>query len=185
MFSYKTQSIKFKLYVLNTPSGFENYVKRSLLARIQQYSLESYFGNIIIPLDDNKKLKSKRNTSKMKICFPGYIIIEAYLTKRTWLLIKQTPKVLGFVGNNQYPTPINNNDINNIKTLMATLVKTQKIFPYEIGDYVKIKKGPFMNLGGIIEYIDIEKRKVKIMISMFGRLAPIEVDILFIYRIEK
>lgn len=182
MFSYKNSSIKLKLYVVNTYSGLEGYVKKHLLERISKFSLEQYFGDVIVPLEMSAKLNIDK--AKFKICFPGYIIVEAHLNQQTWLLIKQTPKVIGFIGNSINPIPLSINETKNIRNLMINPNFSNKNCPYKIGDCIKIKKGPFMNLVGIIEKINLEKQKVKIMVSIFGRLTPVEVDFLYINRIN-
>lgn len=174
--------VNFKLYVISTYSGLEHHVRNNLLERIKSESLEHLFGKIIIPVKKTVTARNGINLVKVQRCFPGYILIELYLNEKTWLLIKKTPKVVGFVGNPLSPPSLNIKETKYINDIIESNVFLNKSV-YKIGEHVRIKKGPFMNVRGVIEKINIKREKIKLMVSLFGRLTPIELDFSYIDKI--
>jgi transcriptional antiterminator NusG len=180
----KNISKNLQWYVINTYSGSENHVKKNLVKRIKKNSLENYFGEILIPVETIENIKNGTRTIKTRKCYPGYILIELFLNEKTWLLIKYTPKVIGFVGNSKKPLSLNEKDVKNLyNTINKSKIPKKKLL-YKLGTYVRINNGPFMNLGGTIETVNLEREKIKIRINIFGRLTPVELDFSHIDKIN-
>lgn len=180
----KNISKNLRWYVINTYSGSENRVRKNLVERIRKNSLEPYFGEILIPVETIENIKDGTRTIKTKKCYPGYILIELFLNEKTWLLIKYTPKVIGFVGNSKQPPSLNKKDVKNLYSIINKSKIPKKKSIYKLGTYVRINNGPFMNLGGTIETVNLEKEKIKIRINIFGRLTPVELDFSHINKIN-
>src|SRR5450759_407715 len=144
-----------KWYVVHTYSGYENKVKMSLQERIELAGAQELFSDILIPEEDVVELISgEKKTSKRKF-FPGYILVRMEMSDETWHIVKNTPKVTGFIGSKDKPSPIPDNDVENLK--------------------VRID-GPFTNFDGVIDEIKPEKSKLRVIVSIFGRPTPVELD---------
>ncbi len=177
-------SIKFKWYVINIKAGLEKEVKYSLLERICRLNLQEYFGNILIPLEKIENFKNGNCIVKRKKYFPGYILVQLHFNKDTWHLIQNTPKISGFMGNKKKPTSLSDEEVERIYIMIKNSKKTKKILLYKIGNRIRIINGPFINFNGIIEEIKLEKEKMKVMVSIFGRLTPVELDFSQVKKIE-
>ncbi|MCF8053866.1 MAG: transcription termination/antitermination protein NusG [Deltaproteobacteria bacterium] len=167
----------FKWYVVHTYSGFENKVKLSLMENIVKADKQSCFGEILVPEEEVVSLvKGQRRTSKRKF-FPGYIIVNMVLTDETWHIVRNTPKITGFVGTKDKPTPIPNSEVEHLcgRISEGTLVPKSK-FSYEVGDVVKIIDGPFAGFDGSVDEVKPEKGKLRVTVSIFGRATPVEID---------
>ncbi|HOG16341.1 MAG TPA: transcription termination/antitermination protein NusG [Syntrophales bacterium] len=167
----------FKWYVVHTYSGFENRVKLSLQERIQAAGMESFFSDILIPEEDIVELVSgEKKTSKRKF-FPGYILVRMEMNEQTWHLVKDTPKVTGFIGSKEKPSPISDKDVDILRTRIDEgTLKPKPKFRFEMGDHVRIVDGPFTNFEGIIDEVKPEKGKLRVIVSIFGRSTPVELD---------
>ncbi len=173
---------KLKWYVVNTYSGFEHKAKKSLQQRIIQESLEDYFGDletgILIPVEkvvENAKGGVKK-TSERKF-YPGYMLIHMILTDETWHLVKTTPKISGFIGNTKKPVPVSASVVRKIrKQLEEGAQRPKPRVEFEMGEEVRVTEGPFMNFNGSIEEVRPDKGKVRVMVSIFGRSTPVELD---------
>ncbi len=167
----------FKWYVVHTYSGFENRVKLSLQERIQAAGMESSFSDILIPEEDIVELVSgEKKTSKRKF-FPGYILVRMEMNEQTWHLVKDTPKVTGFIGSKEKPSPISDKDVDILRTRIDEgTLKPKPKFRFEMGDHVRIVDGPFTNFEGIIDEVKPEKGKLRVIVSIFGRSTPVELD---------
>lgn len=166
----------FRWYIVHTYSGFEGRVKQSLEERIASTAMEDYFSDIVIPEEDVVELvKGEKKTSKRKF-FPGYILIRMELSDDTWHIVKDTPKVTGFVGNMR-PSPISDEEVKTLQNKIdeGTLKPKPKI-SFEEGDHVKIIDGPFTNFDGIVDEVKAEKGKLRVIVSIFGRSTPVELD---------
>jgi len=168
---------KMKWYVVNTYSGYENRAKMSLEERIKQQNLESKFGEILIPVEVVQEMHGgKQRTSKRKF-FPGYMIVNMELNDDTWHVVKSTPKITGFVGNATNPSPIRPKEVERLTQQITEGVK--KVAPkvtFNVGDEVRVIDGPFANFNGGVEEVNADKAKVKVMVSIFGRSTPVELD---------
>jgi len=166
-----------KWYVVHTYSGFENRVKLSLQERIATAGMQPFFSDIMIPEEDIVELVSgEKKTSKRKF-FPGYILVRMEMNDNTWHLVKDTPKVTGFIGGRDKPTPIPDKDVELLKSRIDEgTLKPKPKFKFEEGDHVRIIDGPFTNFDGIIDEVKPEKGKLRVIVSIFGRSTPVELD---------
>lgn len=167
----------FRWYVIHTYSGFENRVKLSLLEAIATAGMESYFDDILIPEEDVVELvKGEKKTSKRKF-FPGYVLVRMELNDDTWHIVKNTPKVTGFIGSKDKPSPISDEDVESLKTRIDEgTLKPKPKYKFVEGDHVKIIDGPFTNFDGVIDEVKPEKGKLRVIVSIFGRSTPVELD---------
>lgn len=165
-----------KWYVVNTYSGHENRARLSLLERIKNSGLQSEFGEILIPTESVMEVvKGQRRTSTRKF-YPGYMFVQMNLDERTFHLVKNTPKITGFLGGTS-PTPVPERDITGIHTAMSegkTKPKPKVVFSQ--GDNVRVIEGPFANFSATVEEVKPDKQKVRVLVSIFGRATPVELD---------
>jgi transcriptional antiterminator NusG len=166
-----------KWYVVHTYSGFENKVKVSLQERVAAAGMQDLFSDILIPEEDVVELVSgEKKTSKRKF-FPGYILVHMEMNDTTWHIVNDTPKVTGFIGGKDKPTPIPDRDVENLKTRIDEgTLKPKPKFKFEEGDHVRIIDGPFTNFDGVIDEVKPEKGKLRVIVSIFGRSTPVELD---------
>jgi len=169
--------MSFRWYVVHTYSSFENRVKLSLEERIATTGMEEYFEDILIPEEDVVELKKgEKKTTKRKF-FPGYILVKMELNDDTWHLVKNTPKVTGFIGANEKPTPIPDADVEVLKTRIDEgTLKPKPKFQFEVGDHIRVVDGPFTNFEGVVDEVKPEKGKLRVIVSIFGRSTPVELD---------
>jgi transcription termination/antitermination protein NusG len=169
--------VAHKWYIIHVYSGFENKVKSNLEERIASSSLAEKFGEIIVPTEQVVELvKGKRKTSNRKF-YPGYILVSMDLDEDTWHLVKNTAKVTGFLGGRDRPVAITDEEAQQILNRMeAGKNKPQPKFYFETGDEVRVVDGPFTNFNGTVEEVNPEKGKVKVLVSIFGRSTPVELD---------
>lgn len=169
-------------YVLHTYSGYEENVEKNLKQRIESMDMEDKIFNILIPIEKKIKIKNgKRKVIEEKI-FPGYVMVEMVVTDESWYVVRNTPNVTGFIGTGTIPTPISDKEIKDLQKRMGVEEPKFKI-DVSVGSPVKITDGPFKNLEGKITNIDESKGKVKVLVSMFGRETPVELDFLQIKKI--
>jgi transcriptional antiterminator NusG len=165
-----------KWYVVQAYSGYENKVRLSLQERIKQAALEDHFGEILIPKENVQETKGGNRRVTTRSFFPGYIFVQMILNERTWHLIKDTPKVSGFIGG-RHPAPVPQNEINTIAQQVAEgAARPKPRVVFEQGDHVRVIDGAFANFTGTIEEVKPEKQKVKVLVSIFGRATPVELD---------
>ncbi|MBX4187381.1 MAG: transcription termination/antitermination protein NusG [Candidatus Doudnabacteria bacterium] len=169
-------------YVLHTYSGYEDSVAFNLKQRIDSMGMEDKIFNVLVPKEKKIKIKDgKRVTVEEKI-FPGYVIVEMIVTDDSWYVVRNTPNVTGFVGSGTIPTPISEAEINFLQKRMGVEEPKYKI-DVAPNDLVRIMDGPFKDYEGKVSEIDEEKGKVKVLVSIFGRETPIELDFLQIKKI--
>lgn len=168
---------KLKWYVVHTYSGYENRAKKSLEERIKQQNLEDQFGEVLIPMETVEEVRGgSKRTSKRKF-FPGYMLVQMELNDTTWHLVKSTPKVTGFVGNATKPPPISEAEVGRLtQQITEGIAKPTPKVEFEVGDSVRVIDGPFANFNGAIEEVKPEKQKVRVLVSIFGRSTPVELD---------
>ena len=167
----------FRWYVIHTYSGFENKVKLALQEGIAVAGMEEYFDDILIPEEDIVELvKGEKKTSKRKF-FPGYVLVRMELNEDTWHIVKNTPKVTGFIGSKDKASPISDEDVESLKTRIDEgTLKPKPKYKFEEGDHVKIIDGPFTNFDGVVDEVKPEKGKLRVIVSIFGRSTPVELD---------
>lgn len=171
-------------YVVHTYTGFEKFVAESIKERAKKYELEDKIGEIIIPTENVVEIKGGKKVVASKKSYPGYILINMELDDRTWHLVRRTPRVTGFVGSGQKPTPLEESEVRRILQQMeATVEKPKPRHTLERGEAVRIIDGPFSNFNGIIESVNNERGTVKVIVTIFGRQTPVELDFLQVEKI--
>lgn len=169
-------------YVLHTYSGYEENVAENLKQRIESMDMEDKIFNVLVPIEKKIKIKNgKRRVVEEKI-FPGYVMVEMIVTDESWYVVRNTPNVTGFIGTGTTPAPVSEEEIKSLQKRMGVEEPKYKI-DISIDSPVKITDGPFKNLEGKIVDIDEDKGKVKVMVSMFGRETPVELDFLQIKKL--
>lgn len=162
-------------YVVHTYSGYENKVKANLEKRIQTMEKQDEIFRVLVPMEDEIEIKDgKRKTTKKKV-FPGYVLVEMLMNDESWYVVRNTPGVTGFVGQGSKPIPLQPNEVRLIMKQMGLDEARTKI-SFAIGQNVKVISGPFSGFIGIVNEINLDKSKVKVMVSMFGRETPVELD---------
>ncbi len=166
-------------YVVHTYSGFEKFVAESIRQRALELSLQEQFGQIIIPTEDVIEIKGGRKVVSTKRSYPGYILVEMEMSDENWHLVRETPKVTGFVGSGKKPSPLNRAEVGQIVEHMETTSEKPKPkHSFEKGEAVRIIDGPFFNFNGIVEEVNHEKSTLKVMVTIFGRSTPVELEFL-------
>ena len=171
-----------KWYVIHTYSGYEDAVAKNLKQRIESLGMEDKIFNVIVPKEKKIKIKDgKRKATEEKI-YPGYVLVEMIVTDDSWYVVRNTPNVTGFVGAGTTPVPVSQNEIEILKKRMEVESPQYKI-EVKIGDSVKITDGPFKDFDGKVSEIDDERGKIKVLVNMFGRDTPVELDSLQIKKL--
>jgi transcriptional antiterminator NusG len=164
-------------FVIHTYSGFERKVKLSIEEQFGHSSLGARFGEVIIPAEEVVEVrKGKKKLSSRKF-FPGYILISVEMSQDIWYMIKNTPKVTGFLGGGSEPVPLSEEEV---KTIMDQIkgesARPKPKFSFEKGESIRVIDGPFLNFNGVVEEVNHDKGKVKVMVSIFGRATPVELE---------
>lgn len=166
-----------KWYIVHVYSGFENKVKTALEEKMATSPHADKFGEVLVPTEEVVELvKGKRKTSSRKF-YPGYILVRMEMNDETWHIVNNTAKVTGFLGGRSQPTPISDEEADQILHRMETgkLTPQPKYF-FESGDEVRVIDGPFTNFNGTVDEVNPEKGKIKVLVSIFGRATPVELD---------
>ncbi len=165
-------------YVVHTYSQFEKNVQRALQERIAREGMEDLFGQILVPVEEVVELKSgQKNISERKF-FPGYVLVEMEMTDESWHLVKNTPKVTGFLGGSAMkPTPVTQKEVDNImQQMQAGVEKPRPKVLFEVGEAVRVKEGPFTDFHGMVEDVNYDKSKLRVAVTIFGRSTPVELN---------
>jgi transcriptional antiterminator NusG len=166
-------------YIVHTYSGFENKVKEALEQRIQAYGLQDDVGEILIPTEDIVEKRAGREVKSARKFFPGYILVEMNMTDNAWHVVKNTPKVTGFVGAGSKPTPLSREEVEQILLQVRTAAEKPKPkYTFDRGDQVRINEGPFSGFNGVVDEVNTDKNTLKVMVTIFGRATPVELDYL-------
>jgi|SRR5690242_5152300 len=166
-----------KWYIVHTYSGHENKAKLTLLERVRNANLNEYFGDVLVPTESvTENVKGQRRTTTRKF-FPGYMFVQMVLDDRTFHLVKNTPKITGFLGGMK-PTPVPEREIHGVQTNVAEgkAGKTKARVHFEPGESVRVVDGPFANFSAKVEEVKTDKQKLKVSLSMFGRTTSVELD---------
>lgn len=166
-----------KWYVVHVYSGFENKVQKSLEDRIASSGCADKFGEVIVPTEQVVELvKGKKKQSSRKF-YPGYILVQMELDDETWHVVANTAKVTGFLGGKNKPAPITDQEADKIlERIEAGKLKPQPKYSFEVGDEVRVTEGPFATFSGLVENVNHEKGKLRVLVSIFGRSTPVELD---------
>ena len=171
-------------YIVHTYSGFEKKVAESLAQRVQAYGLQDEIGEILIPTEDVVEMRGGRKVVTAKRFFPGYILVEMTMSDHAWHVVKNTPKVTGFVGAGAKPTPLSKDEVEQILTQVKTAAEKPKPkYMFDKGEQVRINEGPFASFTGVVDEVNLEKNTLKVMVTIFGRSTPVELDFLQVEKI--
>lgn len=165
-------------YVVHTYSGYENKVKANLEKIVENRGMQDYILDIVVPMMEEIEKKNGREKSTFKKVFPGYVLIKMILTDESWYIVRNTRGVTGFVGPGSKPIPLTESEI-----VAMGVEQVEMVVDYELGDTVKVIAGPLENFTGVVEEINLEKEKVKVLVSMFGREITAELEFSQIQRI--
>ncbi len=167
-----------KWYVVHAYSGFEKSVQRALQDRIQRAGMQDKFGQILVPVEEVVEMKAGQKAISERKFFPGYVLVEMEMTDETWHLVKNTPKVTGFVGGTATkPTPISEKEVQNIlHQIQEGVEKPRPKVLFEVGEAVRVKEGPFVDFHGNVEDVNYDKNKLRVSVTIFGRSTPVELE---------
>ena len=160
-----------KWYVVHTYSGYENKVKTDFEKTIKDRELEDYFFDIVVPMEEQIEIKDGKRKTNLKKVFPGYVLVKMIVTEESWYIVRNTRGVTGFVGSGTDPIPLTTEEIRNMGFETAVVN-----VDYDVNDTVRVVNGPLASFIGTVQEINKEKNKVKVLVSMFGRETPVELE---------
>ncbi len=165
-------------YVVHTYSQFEKSVQRALLEKIERAGMQDMFGQVLVPVEEVVELKSGQKSISERKFFPGYLLVEMEMTDETWHLVKNLPKVTGFLGGSAMkPSPISQKEVDNImQQMQAGVEKPRPKVLFEVGEAVRVKEGPFADFNGMVEDVNYDKSKLRVAVTIFGRSTPVELN---------
>ncbi len=169
-------------YVIHTYSGYEENVARNLKQRIESMDMQELIFDVIVPKEKKIKIKGGKRTVIEERIYPGYVLVDMVVTDASWYVVRNTPNVTGFIGLGTTPTPVDPREIEMLKKRMGVSEPKYRI-DVKLGDAIKINEGPFKDFDGKVDEIDDAKGKVKVLVSIFGRETPVELDFLQIRKI--
>ena len=165
-------------YVVHSYSGYENQVKRSLEDRIERGGMESKFGQILVPTEEVVEMRDGQKRKSDRKFFPGYVLVEMSMDDDSWHLVKDCPKVMGFIGGtSDRPTPISKKEVNVILDRISDgAAKPRPKVLFEVGEVVRVIDGPFADFNGVVEEVNYEKSRLRVAVTIFGRSTPVELE---------
>ena len=165
-------------YVVHAYSGFEGQVKRSLEERIARYGMEEKFGKILVPTEEVVEMRGGQQRKSERKFFPGYVLVQMEMTDDTWHLVRDVPKVMGFIGGTgDKPAPITEREANAIlQRVQEGVEKPRPKVLFEPGEVVRVIDGPFNDFNGVVEDVDYEKSRLKVSVLIFGRSTPVDLE---------
>ncbi len=170
-------------YIIHSYSGFEKKVAETLRSRVEAAGLSDQFGEIMIPTEDVIEMRKGKKVVSSKLFYPGYVLVEMDLNNDTWHLVRSTPRVTGFVGSGQMPSPLTSEEVDRIVHKVEVAAEHPKPkLRYEKGENVKITDGPFKDFTGSVDEINDDRSTLRVMVTIFGRATPVELDF---YQVEK
>jgi len=165
-------------YVVHVYSGFEKKVAQSIQEQAQQSGMAELFEEVLVPTDSVIELrKGNKKVNAERKFFPGYVLVKMEVTDQTWHLVKNTPKVTGFLGGRGRPTPISDAEADRLlRQIKEGIERPKPSITFEIGEQVRVSDGPFTSFNGMVEEVDEEKARIKVSVSIFGRPTPVELE---------
>lgn len=165
-------------YVVHAFSGFENQVKRSLMERISRNGMDDLFGEILVPTEEVVEMRGGQQRKSERKFFPGYVLVQMEMTDETWHLVREVPRVMGFIGGTaDKPAPITDREAENIlQRVREGVEKPRPKVLFEPGEMVRVTEGPFNDFTGVVEDVDYEKSRLKISVSIFGRATAVDLE---------
>lgn len=179
----QTLDLGRRWYVLHTYSGYEENVKHNLEQRIESFDMQDKIFNVLIPKEKKIKIKNGKRTTVEEKIFPGYVLVEMVVTDDSWYVVRNTPNVTGFVGSGTTPVPIDPKEVQGLIKRMETETAPQHKIDLEVDEAVRIIDGPFKGFEGKVSEVDEERGKIKVLITMFGRETPAELDAMQVKKI--
>ena len=177
--SEKDKNQEPKWYVVHTYSGYENKVKTDMEKKIKKQELEDYFFDIVVPMEEQIEIKDGKRKASLKKVFPGYVLIKMIVTEKTWYVVRNTRGVTNFVGPGTDPIPLTEKEVRSLGFDSPEIT-----VDYEVNDSIQIIDGPFQSYIGTVQEINREKKKVKVLVSMFGRETPVDLDLSQVQKIN-
>jgi transcriptional antiterminator NusG len=164
-------------YIIHTYSGFEKKVKESLEGRVTAFGLNDRIGRVMIPTEDVVEVRGGKKIVSARMFYPGYVLVEMEMDDDTWHVVRSTPRVTGFVGSGQTPSPLSDQEVENILHRVTSSVdKPKPKLVFERNEQVRIVDGPFANFTGVVEEVNADRSTLKISVTIFGRSTPVELD---------
>ena len=165
---------KKRWYIVKAYSGFEDYVKRALQKRIQESTMASFFGEVVVPKEQVVEMRRGQKRTSERKCSPGYVLVQMVMNDDTWHLVKSVSKVLGFVGGtSDKPVPISDQEVTQMQ---AGGDRPKPKIVYEVGEVVRVTDGPFADFNGVVEEVNYEKNRLRVAVLIFGRSTPVELE---------
>lgn len=165
-------------YVVHAYSGFENQVKRSLLERIERFGMQDKFGEILVPMEEVVEMREGQKRRSERKFFPGYVLVQMDMSEEAWHLVREAPKVLGFIGgSSDKPAPISDREAEAIlQRIQEGVDKPRPKVLFEPGEVVRVTNGPFNDFNGVVEEVNYEKSRLLVAVQIFGRSTPVELE---------
>jgi transcriptional antiterminator NusG len=171
-------------YIIHTYSGFEKKVKESLEGRVAAFGLGERIGRVMIPTEDVVEVRGGKKVVSTRMFYPGYVLVEMEMDDDTWHVVRSTPRVTGFVGSGQTPSPLTEQEVENILHRVTTSAdKPKPKLVFERNEQVRIVDGPFANFTGVVEEVNADRSTLKISVTIFGRSTPVELDFVQVEKI--
>jgi len=171
-------------YIIHTYSGFEQKVKESLIQRVEALGMMDSIGEVLIPMEEVVEMRDGRKVVSSKKFFPGYVLVNMEMSDQAWHVVKNTPKVTGFVGSGTNPTPLSQEEVDRIiNQVVISQEKPKPKFVFKEAELVRIIDGPFSNFTGTVEEVNADKNTLKVMVTIFGRSTPVELDFLQVEKV--
>jgi transcriptional antiterminator NusG len=166
-----------KWYIIHAYSGFERKVKESLESRVQAFGLQEKIGKVLIPTESVTEVRGGKKHTSERMFYPGYVLVEMDMDDHVWHVVKATPRVTGFVGTGQQPTPLSDEEVNHIVYKVADSREKPKLkVKFEKGETVRIGEGPFATFTGVVDDVNEDRETLKVMVTIFGRSTPVELE---------
>ncbi|HYX69560.1 MAG TPA: transcription termination/antitermination protein NusG [Terriglobales bacterium] len=166
-----------KWYIVHTYSGFERKVKESLESRVQAFGLQEKIGRVLIPTEPVTEMRGGKKYTTERMFYPGYVLVEMDMDDNVWHVVKATPRVTGFVGTGQQPTPLSDDEVNQIVYRVRVGKDKPKLkVKFEKNESVRITEGPFATFTGVVDEVNEDRETLKVMVTIFGRSTPVELE---------
>jgi transcriptional antiterminator NusG len=173
----RSTNANMRWYIIHAYSGFERKVKESLESRVQAFGLQDKIGRVVIPMETVTQVRNGKKYNMEQLVYPGYVLVEMELSDEVWHVVKATPRVTGFLGGATHPTPLSDEEVNQIIFRVASSKEKPKLkVKFEKNETVRITEGPFANFNGTVDEVNEDRSTLKIMVTIFGRATPVELE---------